>query len=145
LSSLHNIEYVLDIACGDGHFLERFKELGCQVYGTEYDRESTSICEAKGITMLSGSFMPQLPDRISAGFDLVILTEVIEHINNPNEVLGHIYKLLKPGGLIFITTPNFDSLERLILGPKWGIILYPEHISYYSPKTLDIYFNKTGV
>jgi len=143
LISLSGANAVLDIACGDGNFLQRFKELGCQVFGTEYDRESELISEARGITMLPGGLMPKLPSVVS-DVDLIIFTEVIEHINNPQEVLSHIHGLLKPNGLLFITTPNFDSLERRILGNQWGMVMYPEHISYYTPKTLDMILKTKG-
>ena len=130
------VRAVLDVGCGDGHFLSMFFEMGCKVFGTEFDRDSAKASEAKGAIMLEGGLTPNLPEQIS-GFDVIIFTEVIEHINNPRIVLDHFYKLLNPGGLLFITTPNFDGLERFMLGPGWGMIMYPEHISYYSPCTLD--------
>ncbi len=131
-----NVGTVLDVGCGDGYFLRVFSEMGCKIYGTEFDRESEIIAEDKGAIMLEGGLMPPLPENIT-GFDLIIFTEVIEHINNPKIVLNHFQSLLNPNGLLFITTPNFDGLERYMLGPKWGMIMYPEHISYYSPATLD--------
>lgn len=133
MTSLKN---VLDVGCGDGNFLSVFLSMGCGAYGTEFDDESRMVAAAKGVIMLEGGLQPSLPPGIS-GFDLVIFTEVIEHINNSKEVLSNFHDLLNPGGLLFITTPNFASLERRLLGPDWGMIMYPEHISYYSPRTLD--------
>ena len=93
--------------------------------------------------MLDGGLMPILPETIS-GVDLIIFTEVIEHINNPNEVLSYIYNILNNNGLLFITTPNFESIERYVLGPEWGMIMYPEHVCYYSPNTLDKILHNHG-
>lgn len=131
-----NVRTVLDVGCGDGHFLAIFSEMGCRTYGTEFDSESAKVAKSKGAIMLEGGLTPRLCVGIS-GFDVIIFTEVIEHINNPRPVLEHFYQLLNPGGLLFITTPNFDGLERYMLGPSWGMIKYPEHIAYYSPRTLD--------
>lgn len=136
---------VIDIGCGDGEFLSFFKKMGCSVFGTEYDPRTEEICRNKGVTMLRGGVMPSLDECMPPEkFDLVIFTEVIEHINNPLEVIGNISRLLKPGGVLYITTPNFASLERRVLGPQWGMIAYPEHISFYSPKTMDTVLKKCG-
>lgn len=144
LCSKTNVRTVLDVGCGDGYFLAAFSEMGCKTYGTEFDRQSAMAAEAKGATMLEGGLMPLLPENIY-GFDIIIFTEVIEHINNPQTVLNHFYSQLNPGGLLFITTPNFDSLERFVLGPSWGMIMYPEHISYYSSTTLDDVVTSRGM
>lgn len=136
LNSLNSINNVIDVGCGDGDFLARFVEMGCVAFGTEFDKESQKVSQSKGAIMLGGGLNPELPEMLS-GFDLIIFTEVIEHINNPIEVLQNFKKIMKPGALLFITTPNFESIERHILGPRWGMIMYPEHITYYSPKTLD--------
>ena len=93
--------------------------------------------------MLGGGLKPLLPADIP-GFDLIVFTEVIEHINNPKQVLSHFHSLLSPGGLLFVTTLNFASLERYVLGSNWGMIMYPEHISYYTPRTLDAVCTRCG-
>lgn len=145
LKNLSSANRVIDIGCGDGEFLSIFKGLGCEVFGTEYDPRIEELCRKRGITMLSGGVMPSLSGCLNAQkFDLVIFTEVIEHINNPLEVVNNISLLLKKDGFIYITTPNFASLEHKLLGAKWGMIVYPEHISYYSPKTLDLALRKCG-
>lgn len=138
LKKLSNARRVIDIGCGDGELLRHFRDLGCEVYGTEFDPKAEEICKEKGISMLPGGTMPILRERENAeNFDLAILTEVIEHINNPLEVLDNISQMLRKGGVLYITTPNFASAERKVLGANWGMICYPEHISYYSPGTLD--------
>lgn len=133
---------VLDIACGDGTFVSMFR--GCETYGTEYDTEVEELARSKGVHTLPGGLLPEVPPELLGTFDLVIFTEVIEHINHPQEVLAHISRLLKVGGCLYITTPNFASLERRILGPAWGMISYPEHIAFWSPRTLDRLLRQGG-
>jgi len=48
-----------------------------------------------------------------------VYTEVIEHIQNQDEEFNYVQDLLRPGGLIHLTTPSIDSLERRLLGPDW--------------------------
>ena len=73
-------------------------------------------------------------------FDVITSFEVIEHINNPLNELLSMKKILRTGGLVYITTPNFNSISRDIVGPKWNIIEYPEHLSYYTRQTLSKLF-----
>jgi SAM-dependent methyltransferase len=125
---------VLDIGCGKGEWLDTFKQLGLHTFGTEFNSDLAQFGVSKGHQMLDGGLFPTHPD--GKGFDLIIFTEVIEHIQNPVEVLRHLNRLLNPDGLIFITTPNFQAIERYLLGEAWGMICYPEHLSYFTPRTL---------
>jgi 2-polyprenyl-3-methyl-5-hydroxy-6-metoxy-1,4-benzoquinol methylase len=133
---------LLDIGCGVGYFLEVAKERGWQVYGTEYTDESMNINLAKGFCMNQGKLNPE--NYSPEFFDVITSFEVIEHINNPLEEMGHINQLLRKGGLFYCTTPNFNSLLRFQLGNKWNVIAYPEHLSYYTPKTINHLLVKTG-
>ena len=77
-------------------------------------------------------------------FDLVILSEVIEHTNDPTSLIKSISNLQNQGGLIYITTPNYNSLEHKILKSDYGIFSYPEHLSYFTIASLDILLRKNG-
>jgi len=142
LTSLKPMLSVLDVGCGNGAWLDAFKKFRCKTYGTEYNEHQMRIAKSKGHIILEGGLFPQTHsgDR----FDLIIFTEVIEHILNPVPVLNHLNSLLIDGGHIFITTPNFNSIERVSLGQKWGMICYPEHLGYYTPKTLHLALRNTG-
>jgi len=145
LKNLQKCKRVLDIGCGDGEFLKIFKDMGCEVFGTEYDPIAEDICRNKGIAMLGGGLMPSVDGgKQLEQFDLVVLTEVIEHVNNPIDVIENISQLLKKDGLLYLTTPNFSSLERRVLLGQWGMFCYPEHISFYSPRTLNAILRRCG-
>ena len=70
--------------------------------------------------------------------------EVIEHINNPKEEIQIFSSILRSGGGVYVTTPNFNSASRLYLKDKWNVIEYPEHLSYYTRKTLSYLFEKNN-
>lgn len=133
---------LIDIGCGIGYFLEVAKERGWNVYGTEYTDEAIRICSEKGITMKQGKLNPE--DFSGIEFDIITSFEVIEHINNPQEEIQNFYKLLRKEGLVYLTTPNFNSLLRFRLKDKYNIICYPEHLSYYTPKTLKLLFSSAS-
>ncbi len=125
---------ILDIGCGVGNFLEVAKSRGWEVFGTEYTDKAIDVCSKKGINMHQGKLISEWFDE--GGFDIITSFEVIEHINNPIEEVTLIHHLLRSGGLFYFTTPNFNALERLILKDKYNIISYPEHLSYYTTKTI---------
>jgi 2-polyprenyl-3-methyl-5-hydroxy-6-metoxy-1,4-benzoquinol methylase len=133
---------LIDVGCGIGYFLEVAKERGWEVYGTEFTDEAVEICRNKGITMHKGPLDSGNYEGLD--FDVVTSFEVIEHINNPIEELNHFYELLRKEGLVYVTTPNFNSLLRYRLKEKYNVIAYPEHLSYYTPKTLKKVFISTG-
>ena len=133
---------LLDVGCGIGYFLEEAKKRGWEVYGTEYTEEAIEICSNKGISMQKGVLTPSNYDLES--FDIITSFEVIEHINNPREELNNFYKLLRKGGLVYVTTPNFNSILRYRLKSAYNVISYPEHLSYYTPKTLNKVFIQSG-
>ena len=133
---------LIDVGCGIGYFLEVAKERGWEVYGTEYTDSALDICRKKGITMHEGKWDPS--NYVDGSFDIVTSFEVIEHINNPIEEVQNFNKLLRKGGALYVTTPNFNSLSRLINKEKWTVISYPEHLSYYTSSTLKKLLKKYG-
>lgn len=133
---------ILDVGCGIGYFLEEAKKRGWDVYGTELSQKSANICIEKGITIKGSTldakhYTPEM-------FDVITSFEVIEHINNPQIELRNFNTILRKGGLVYITTPNFNSLLRYRLKSAYNIITYPEHLSYYTSKTLKILFHRFG-
>ena len=133
---------LLDVGCGIGYFLAEAKKRGWNVYGTEYTDEAVRICEKSGISMQKGKLNPN--NYLPGMFDVITSFEVIEHINNPNEELRNFAKIIRKGGVVYCTTPNFNSLLRYRLKSAYNVICYPEHLSYYSPKTLKKVFNSAG-
>lgn len=133
---------ILDIGCGDGYFLEEARKMGWEVYGTEYTDDAIEVCKEKGIQMHQGKLTPTNYDADS--FDVITSFEVIEHINNPIEEVQNIRSILRKGGIFYLTTPNFNAIERYILKKDYNIITYPEHLSYYTPKTINYLLSNNG-
>ena len=133
---------MLDVGCGEGWILEMAKTRGWQVYGTEFSPKAIDICSKKGIKMYSGLLRAENIEEKE--FDIIVSTETIEHINNPRGEINNFYQLLRQGGLLYITTPNFNSYLRRLFKDKYDIIEYPEHLSYYTKKTLNKLLKDSG-
>jgi SAM-dependent methyltransferase len=126
---------LIDVGCGLGFFLVEAAKRGWEVYGTEYSQAAVDACTAKGIRMKHGEL--KASDWPADHFDVVTSFEVIEHLNNPNKEMSQVSSILRQGGLFYATTPNFDALTRYWLKADYNVIVYPEHLSYFTVKTLD--------
>jgi len=133
---------MLDVGCGPGLFLIEAKKRGWEVYGTEFTDKQLAYLKDKGINTLKGKLTNNsFEDGL---FDVIISSEVIEHINNPVEEMQQFHRLLRKGGVVYITTPNFNALERYLLKGDYEIIEYPEHLSYYTPTTINLLLTNNG-
>ncbi len=100
--------------------------------GTEISSSAAPFLEERGVTVHRG----ELPDlALDPSYDAVTLFEVIEHFRRPQAYLDAARRLLRPGGWVYLTTPNFDGLSRRLLGGRWRVMA-PEHLAYYSPRAL---------
>jgi 2-polyprenyl-3-methyl-5-hydroxy-6-metoxy-1,4-benzoquinol methylase len=133
---------ILDIGSGYGFFLEVAKRKGWEVYGTELSDKTVKVCTSKGIEMLKGEITN---DSFESGmFDVIVAIELLEHINYPKEFVKQAKRLLRPGGKVYLTTPNFNSILRYRLKEKYNIIEYPNHLCYYTKKSLVKLFSDQG-
>jgi 2-polyprenyl-3-methyl-5-hydroxy-6-metoxy-1,4-benzoquinol methylase len=132
---------ILDVGSSAGIFLTEAKGRGWNVFGLEVDPEIVNHCQAKGITMHLGSLQTFQTSQL---FGAITSFEVIEHVNTPKQDTQDIYRLLEPGGVVYITTPNFNALSRKLLKEKWNIIEFPEHLSYFTPRTLKRTLKSAG-
>jgi 2-polyprenyl-3-methyl-5-hydroxy-6-metoxy-1,4-benzoquinol methylase len=133
---------IIDIGAGDGHFIGLAKQNNWKAYATEFDDASVKLCQEKGVVVHKGKLDSK--QYAQNYFDVIYSSEVIEHINNPIEEIENFHHILRDGGLVYVTTPNFNALSRRILKHKWNIFNYPEHLSYYTPKTLTKLFIENG-
>jgi 2-polyprenyl-3-methyl-5-hydroxy-6-metoxy-1,4-benzoquinol methylase len=133
---------LLDVGAGYGFFLEIARQRGWNVYGTELTDEAVNHCQEKGLTMFKGEL--QNIDFGDLEFDIIISIEVIEHINNPVEYIKKANEILRKGGKFYLTTPNFNSYLRHRLKENYNVIEYPNHLCYYTRKTLAKLFNDNG-
>jgi 2-polyprenyl-3-methyl-5-hydroxy-6-metoxy-1,4-benzoquinol methylase len=135
LESFRGTGRLLDVGCGDGHFLVAARERGWTTYGSEYGQGPRERAQQRGLDVRPAPFAAA-PDEVGS-FDVVTSVEVIEHVTDPRDEVARMSTLLRPGGALYLTTPNFNSLTRRITGPNWRVIEYPEHLNLFTPRTLD--------
>lgn len=124
---------VLDVGCGQGQFVDFMVRAGWNVSGIELSDSAVAICQQFGLPVKKMDFFDSALQP--ASFDLLTMFEVIEHLPLPGQFMARAEELLKPGGILYLTTPNFAALDRRILGSDWDVI-HREHLAYFTPKTL---------
>jgi 2-polyprenyl-3-methyl-5-hydroxy-6-metoxy-1,4-benzoquinol methylase len=134
---------LLDIGCGAGFFLEEARAQGWEAHGNEYSRHAIEVARAKGLEVVHGPITETTYPP--ASFDVITAFEVFEHVRDPAEESALIARLLRPGGVLYCTTPNFNSLSRRLLRARWNVIEYPEHLVYYTPATLTRWLAGAGL
>lgn len=134
---------LLDIGCGNGHWLNYMHKLGWQVEGTDFDQ--AAVEEAKkeyGLTVRLGELADiAYPDH---SFDAVTLRHVIEHHPDPVSLLAECLRILKPNGKLVVITPNTQSWGHKHYGRHWRGLEPPRHLHIFSPKTLKHAAEKAG-
>lgn len=133
---------ILDIGCGRGIELQKLKELGWDVYGTEYDRSLVNMLKAKGVEPFIGQvWEAKYPNHF---FDAVSLWHSLEHMTDPFRVLTEVRAILKDDGTVRIAVPNWESWERKISGAGWFHLDVPRHLYHFSCRTLEAILRKSG-
>jgi SAM-dependent methyltransferase len=144
LDSLNPDSRVLDVGCGNGDFLNKLRQFcHCQVYGLDFSQNAVNSAQKQfGIEVFHGDFLaaPYKP----AIFDLVTLWSCIEHLHNPTAAIQKAFSLCKPGGWLFIKTPNHKSLAAKCFRDKWYHLDCPRHLFIFSPSTMKMLLKNCG-
>lgn len=130
---------LLDFGCGEGGFLQAVpatKKCGIEVVELDGHKFlNATIYTGDLLTMLDEGRIPR------CHFDVITALDVFEHLAEPERYMQALLALLKPGGLLFVTLPNVESLPARIFGARWGMFLL-EHLWYFTPHTLTLWLKK---
>jgi 2-polyprenyl-3-methyl-5-hydroxy-6-metoxy-1,4-benzoquinol methylase len=124
---------ILDVGCGNGSFIDAALEYGYEARGIELSQPAVDIAQGFNLPVINMDFFSSKIDDSS--FDVITMFEVIEHLPKPIEFIKRAAEVVKPGGLIYLTTPNFNSLDHFILRKSWKVF-HREHLSYFTPNEL---------
>lgn len=144
---------VLDVGCGNGAVCGEFIHRGCRVVGIDLSQQGIEIARRaypQGHFEVCGAGPGLLQTLGEAPFDLVVSTEVVEHLYAPREWAQGCFQALKPGGHLICTTPYHGYLKNLVLAlaGKWERHADPlwdgGHIKIWSKKTLGELLREAG-
>lgn len=134
---------ILDIGTGNGYLLEVAKEVGfAECYGIELSKTAARIAEKKFPGKIFNCGISQL--KTARKFDVITMTDVLEHLPNIADDFSKVKGLLKKGGHIIVTTPNTGSITQRISGKKWYQYKF-EHVVYFNKKSIRHLFRQNGM
>ncbi|MBN1106660.1 MAG: class I SAM-dependent methyltransferase [Deltaproteobacteria bacterium] len=125
---------VLDVGCGKGGFMEELRRLGREPFGVEPSPEAALLCRKKGLPVQEGLFGEVLyPEEF---FDTIVFLHSLEHLPSSSKALQEAFRILRPGGRVFIFCPNLQSYMARWFGESWAGWHLPFHLYHFTPKTL---------
>lgn len=133
---------LLDVGCGTGTFLGLARSRGWEVVGTEFSPSAARAAAGAGLRVVAGEvWEANFP---AEAFDVVTCWHVLEHTSRPRRVVEEMHRLLRPGGWLFLATPNLeDHIFRAAYVPARGRRprLYEPggrevHLFHFSARTL---------
>jgi 2-polyprenyl-3-methyl-5-hydroxy-6-metoxy-1,4-benzoquinol methylase len=134
---------LLEVGCGHGDQLVAAEEAGFDVTGVEFSPFAAERAKARlrhGQVLVGELHSVDLGAKL---YDVCILADVIEHVRDPRDCLQHVWSRLKPGGCILVATPSLDSWSARLMGGRW-MEFKPEHLSYFSRRTLESLLWQSG-
>lgn len=134
--------HIFDIGAATGFFLRLARDRGYSVSGVEMSDYAANLARKADIDVSTGDLLSLAIPGDS--FDIVTMLDVLEHMADPFTELMEVKRVLKPGGLLVVNSPNGQSFLARFLKTKWHLVVPPEHIFYFSPKNLSLFLKREG-
>lgn len=140
---------LLEFGAGTGNLLRRLVDSACQGSLTGADILPRPVWLPESISWVQAD-LNQSTCLLESSFDIIVTTEVIEHLENPRAVAREFARLLRPGGRVVLTTPNQESIRSMLSLLATGHFVafqescYPAHISALLRTDLKRIFTEAG-
>jgi len=133
---------ILDVGCGVGKFLNQLKQRGWNAYGIEPSDAAVASCCGFGLNVKKGFLVSEYWRE--PYFDVVVLNQVFEHVDNSLSVLDQLYNVIKKDGVVMMNVPNMKSAAAYFFKSYWFNLDTPRHNLLFSPNVLISLLKKKG-
>jgi SAM-dependent methyltransferase len=134
---------ILELGCSFGNFLLEFKRLGYpDPKGLEYNGKIAKKAQDSGLTVVQGEI--QSANFPKNEFNLIIMENFIEHVEDPYETFRWCHSHLSEGGILAGETPNINSWDKKLFGNYWGGYHCPRHLFLFDIENLSYISKKSG-
>ena len=126
-----------------GLVMDEFRQRGWTPHGVDVSSYATEYARTElGLNAFTGTIdQVELPPE---SVDLATMLLTIEHIPDPKSALRSVRQLLKPGGILIVATHDVEGVWPRLVGPRWRHYNMPEHIYYFSRRTLTQMLSEVG-
>lgn len=134
---------LLDVGCGNGAFLALARTASWNVFGCDPDPSAVNAAVVLGGDVRTGSAEVWLDQEET--FDAITLSHVLEHVPDPPATLKVLHRLLRPGGFLYIDTPNIDALGHDIYAQHWRGLEVPRHLTLLTAEAACQLLRQSGM
>jgi SAM-dependent methyltransferase len=141
-SSYRKTNKLLEIGFGSVTVLQAARNAKWDTSGIEVSIGAIEHARELGFDVFQGELVQaEFP---AEQFDVVVASEILEHVSEPGPLLSEIRRVLRPGGVLWATTPNVDSLACRLLKQNWSAVRPPEHLQLFSRKGMASILKANG-
>jgi 2-polyprenyl-3-methyl-5-hydroxy-6-metoxy-1,4-benzoquinol methylase len=135
----------LDVGCNAGFAVEAARRLGFSAHGIEVSDET--IAAARSLFPANHFETISIQDhaKMAPQYDLVLCSEVVEHLNSVHNFLDALCAVIRPGGLLLLTTPDGDAFANPADFTKWKDVNPPQHLLWFRKRHLIEQMAKRGL
>lgn len=142
----------LDVGCGSGTLMKKYQQslqaMGVEAVpmGIEVSHHLASVAQKEidefGGKVLVTNSIDGAAQLQSRSIDLVLMASFLEHEFQPRRLFHELHRVLAEDGAMVVKVPNFASWNRVVRGKKWSGFRYPDHVNYFTPRTLALLAEK---
>lgn len=141
-SSYRKTGRLLDVGFGAGSLIEAAARGGWTASGVEVSQPAVEHVKSLGFNVFCGELTEaRYPDD---HFDVVTASEVLEHVPEPRALVAEMARIVRPGGLLWATTPHGRGVSSKALGLKWSVVSPPEHLQLFSRRSIKEMLAEAG-
>lgn len=134
--------HLWEFGCAYGFFLTEAGPHFASASGIELCEDAVNFCRSRGLTVQCGVVEP---DTLPPSIDVAVGLDVIEHIPEPQQAVQMIAERLNAGGVLLLTTGDWASFLAGAMGPKWRLMTPPQHLSFFTPKSMRLMLEGAGL
>jgi len=135
---------LLDVGCATGFFLEAAADEGFDVRGVEFSTVAISLARPDIRDLIVRGDVNELLSRGPEQFDVVTAFDIIEHVQNPANFLHEMREILKPGGVLAISSPDTGHVLRYLMGSRWPMLQPMQHTVLFSRRSITALLERSG-
>lgn len=123
---------LLDIGCSTGSFVKAAREVGFDAEGVDISAPAVRLGQKLGLPL---HVLDILDEDLGKAYDVVTMWATVEHLSDPRRHLNRARGMLKAGGLLFVSVPNYAGISQKLLS-KWDRYVGNGHLNYFVPRVL---------
>lgn len=132
---------LIELGCAYGFFLDEASR-DFEVTGVEISDHARGVAQRRGLHVAREATPELLAER--GPFDAAVMLDVLEHMEDPGEMLDRLHGAMRSGGQLLLTTGDYGSLLARAMGRRWRLMTPPQHLWFFSPRTVTALLERHG-